>query len=67
MYALICMSLCVYREFMLGGREQHEHDAYPVGNTFYREHILLRTHSIENAFYRERILSRTHSIENTFY
>ena len=25
-------------------------------NTFYREHILQRTHSIENTFYREHIL-----------
>ena len=36
-------------------------------NTFYREHILERTHSIENTFYREHILERTHSRENTFY
>jgi len=43
--------------------------------TFYREHILSRTHSIENTFYPERpdvdlfdgTLERTHSIENTFY
>ena len=27
-----------------------------IENTFYREHILHRTHSIENTFYTEHIL-----------
>ena len=35
-------------------------------NTFYREHILYRTHSIENTLYKEHILHRTHPIENAF-
>ena len=35
-------------------------------STFYREHILQRTHSVEDTFYREHILQRTHSVENTF-
>ena len=34
-----------------------------IEDTFYREHILQRTHSIENTFY----LQRTHSLKNTFY
>ena len=36
-------------------------------NTFYKERIPKRTHSMENTFRREHILWRTHSVENTFY
>ena len=54
-----------------------------IGNAFYREHILQRTHSTENTFYtmddfadfaegdtdkvREHILQRTHSVGSAFY
>ena len=70
MHAAVCVHLCCclcYREHI------------SIENTFYREHILQRTHfyrehiSIENTFYREHILQRTHfyrehiSTENTFY
>ena len=75
MYVRIYIHICTEDTFYIP--DNNDVKTLRLENTFYREHILQRTHSIENrepdnndvktlrlenTFYREHILQRTHSI-----